>query len=219
MTDGGKRYDEALMSRVYTRPEIESGVVIQAAVRLDSMDRLDEAKAEIQARLNAAGLNAQVVDWRAASGMVGQFIGVIWAVLVSAIFIIFLVTLVIVNNSMVMATLDRTREIGAMRAIGAQKRYILTMLVIESLVLGFGFGFVGVLLGSGLVLAIGQIGIPAFTDELYFLFAGPALYPVLKAAHFLVAFGVVMAVVVASVFYPARLAMKVQPVEAMGKED
>ncbi len=219
MTDGGKRYDEALMSRVYTRPEIESGVVIQAAVRLDSMDRLDEAKAEIQARLNAAGLNAQVVDWRAASGMVGQFIGVIWAVLVSAIFIIFLVTLVIVNNSMVMATLDRTREIGAMRAIGAQKRYILTMLVIESLVLGFGFGLIGVLLGSGLVLAIGQIGIPAFTDELYFLFAGPALYPVLKAAHFLVAFGVVMAVVVTSVFYPARLAMKVQPVEAMGKED
>lgn len=219
MTDGGKRYDAELMARVYSQEEIEDGVVIQAAVRLDSLERLDEAKEEIQARLDAAGMNVKVVDWRSASGLVGQFIGVIWAVLVSAIIIIFLVALVIINNSMVMATLDRTREIGAMRAMGAQKRYILNMLVIESLVLGFGFGLLGVLLGSGLILVLGQIGIPAFTDELYFIFAGPALYPGLKAAHFLLAFGVVLVVVVASVFYPARLAMNVQPVEAMGKED
>jgi ABC-type lipoprotein release transport system permease subunit len=219
MSDGGKRYDEELMARVYSQEEIEDGVVIQAAVRLDSLERLDEAKQEIQARLDAAGMNVTVVDWRSASGLVGQFIGVIWAVLVSAILIIFLVALVIINNSMVMATLDRTREIGAMRAMGAQKRYILNMLVIESLVLGLGFGLLGVLLGSGLILILGQVGIPAFTDELYFIFAGPALYPGLKAVHFLLAFGVVLAVVVASVFYPARLAMKVQPVEAMGKED
>ncbi len=219
MTDGGKRYDAELMSRVYTQAEIEDGVVIQAAVRLDSMERVDEAMSEIQARLDAAGMNAKVVDWRSASGLVGQFIGVIWAVLVSAIFIIFLVALVIINNSMVMATLDRTREIGAMRAMGAQKRYIFSMLVIESLVLGFGFGLIGVLVGTGLILVLGQVGIPAFSDELYFIFAGPALYPVLKAAHFLLAFVVVLMVVVASVFYPARLAMKVQPVEAMGKEE
>ena len=219
MTDGGKRYDDQLMARVYTQDEIEDGVVIQAAVRLDSLDRLDEAMAEIQSRLDAAGLNAKVVDWRSASGLVGQFIGVIWAVLVSAIIIIFLVALVIINNSMVMATLDRTREIGAMRAMGAQKSYILSMLGIESLVLGFGFGLLGVLIGSGLILVLGQVGIPAFTDELYFIFAGPALYPGLKAAPFLLAFGVVLVVVVSSVFYPARLAMKVQPVEAMGKED
>jgi len=219
MTDGGKRYDAQLMSRIYSQKEIEDGVVIQAAVRLDSLDRIEEAKTEIQARLDAAGMNATVVDWRSASGLVGQFIGVIWAVLVSAILIIFLVALVIINNSMVMATLDRTREIGAMRAMGAQKRFILSMLGIESLVLGFGFGAIGVLLGSGLILVLGQVGIPAFTDELYFIFAGPALYPGLKAAHFLLAFAMVLVVVVASVFYPARLAMKVQPVEAMGKED
>ncbi|MBM4373407.1 MAG: ABC transporter permease, partial [Deltaproteobacteria bacterium] len=94
MTDGGRRYDRELMERVYSPAEIEDGVVIQAAVRLDSMERVDEALAEIQRRLDAAGLGCQVVDWRSASGMVGQFIGVIWAVLVSAIIIIFLVALV-----------------------------------------------------------------------------------------------------------------------------
>jgi len=219
MKEGGRRYDRELMNRVYSQDELETGVVIQAALKLDGMDRIPEAKAAIEALSTEKRLGLRVADWREVSGLVGKFIGVIWIVLVTAIVIIFLVALVIINNSMVMATLDRTREIGAMRAMGAQKRTILGLLTLESVVLGFGFGLLGVLLGSGLVLVLGQVGIPAFNDELYFLFAGPRLLPGLAPAHFLVAFAVVFVVTVASVFYPARLAMAVQPVEAMGKED
>lgn len=219
MRDGGRRYDHELLNRVYTQDELESGVVIQAALKLDGMDRIPEAKASIEALSKEKGLGLRVADWREVSGLVGKFIGVIWIVLVTAIVIIFLVALVIINNSMVMATLDRTREIGAMRAMGAQKRTIMSLMLLESVVLGFGFGLVGVGLGSSVVLVLGHVGIPAFTDELYFLFAGPRLLPTLAPEHFLVAFGVVFVVTVASVFYPVRLAMAVQPVEAMGKED
>ena len=219
MKDGGRRYDQDLLNRVYSPDEIETGVVTQVALRLDSIDRIPEAKATIEALSKEKNLGLRVADWREVSGLVGKFIGVIWIVLVTAIVIIFLVALVIINNSMVMATLDRTREIGAMRAMGAQKRTILGLLVLESVVLGFGFGLVGVALGSTIILVLGHVGIPAFTDELYFLFAGPRLLPSLAPEHFLVAFAVVFVVTVASVFYPARLAMAVQPVEAMGKED
>jgi ABC-type lipoprotein release transport system permease subunit len=219
MKDGGRRYDQDLLNRVYSPDEIETGVVTQVALRLDSIDRIPEAKATIEALSKEKNLGLRVADWREVSGLVGKFIGVIWIVLVTAIVIIFLVALVIINNSMVMATLDRTREIGAMRAMGAQKRTILGLLVLESVVLGFGFGLVGVALGSTIILVLGHVGIPAFTDELYFLFAGPRLLPTLAPEHFLVAFAVVFVVTVASVFYPARLAMAVQPVEAMGKED
>ena len=55
-------------------------------------------------------------------------------VLYIAILIIFMVALVIINNAMVMATLERVREIGTLRAIGAQRRFILAMLVIEAMV-------------------------------------------------------------------------------------
>ena len=61
-------------------------------------------------------------------------------VLYVAVLIIFVVALVIINNAMVMATLERVREIGTLRAIGAQRRFILAMLVIESLVVGLIFG-------------------------------------------------------------------------------
>ena len=42
-----------------------------------------------------------------------------------AVLIIFVVALVIINNAMVMATLQRVREIGTLRAVGAQRRFIL----------------------------------------------------------------------------------------------
>ena len=60
--------------------------------------------------------------------------------LFTAVLIIFVVALVIINNALVMATLERVREIGTLRAVGAQRRFILAMLVLESIVVGIVFG-------------------------------------------------------------------------------
>ena len=57
-------------------------------------------------------------------------------VLYVAVLIIFVVALVIINNALVMATLERVQEIGTLRAVGAQRRFILAMLVIEAVVVG-----------------------------------------------------------------------------------
>ena len=43
--------------------------------------------------------------------------------------------LVIINNSMVMATMDRMVEIGMMRAIGAQRRFVRAMYMLETIAL------------------------------------------------------------------------------------
>jgi len=86
-------------------------------------------------------------------------------------------------------------------------------------VLAVGFGLVGVGLGSGVVLLLNAVGIPAWSDILYFLFAGPRLHPVLFPSHLVVAFGVVLIVSVLSAVYPARLAARIPPAKAMGKED
>ena len=48
-----------------------------------------------------------------------------------------------------------------------------------------------------------------------FLFSGPRLYPELGLSHLLFGFGVILAVSIISTLYPARLAMKIQPVVAM----
>ncbi len=57
--------------------------------------------------------------------------------------IIFAVALVIVNNAIGMAVLQRVKEIGTMRAVGAQRRFVLVMLLVEAMTLGVVFGLVG----------------------------------------------------------------------------
>lgn len=68
-----------------------------------------------------------------------------------------LVAAIGVINTMVMATLERTREIGIMRAIGATKKTIRRLFTVEAGVLGFMGGVFGVALAFAFALGLNQI--------------------------------------------------------------
>jgi ABC-type antimicrobial peptide transport system permease subunit len=136
------------------------------------------------------------------------------------VLIIFAVALVIINNAMVMATLQRVREIGTMRAIGAQRRFVTAMLLVETAAVSLLFGVLGAVLGAAALWAVRAWGgIPATNDQLYFFFSGPALLPALGTTGVAVSLGLVLVVSMLSGFYPAIIAMKVTPVEAMAADD
>jgi ABC-type lipoprotein release transport system permease subunit len=217
---GERERMEALMSQVFDQKMIDDGVALNAAVILKDPKKQQETQKAIEAAMTANKLDIQVTDWQTAAGIVGQFIYVIRAVLYIAIFVIFLVALVIITNSMVMATMDRVTEIGTMRAIGAQRGYVTTMLLVETIVLGMVAGTMGALAGAGIVgLWMGTVGLPATTDILVFLFAGPRLYPTVALSNVVFAYVVVLVVSLLATMYPARLATRIQPVVAMqGKE-
>lgn len=216
---GGRRFTKAIYQRVYSKKDLWGGVVLNAAVMLEDGTKLEETQAAIRAALAKAKLNVKVVDWQKAAGTVGQIVSVIRVVLYSAVFIIFIVALIIINNSMLMSTMERTREIGTMRAIGAQRGFIMRMFLGETFVLALIFGGLGALAGSAIVLTLGAVGIPASSDFFYFLYAGPRLHPVLHGQHVVAAFFVVALVALLSTWYPARVAMGITPREAMGAEE
>ena len=181
---------------------------------------LQQMEQDLARLLDEARLGLKVVDWQTASGFVGQFVTVLRLVLMTAVIIFFAVALVIINNAMVMATLQRVKEIGTMRAIGAQRRFVVTMLLVEIVAVSVTFGLAGAILGGGVVAAIrGGGGIPATSDMLYFLFSGPALLPRMGTGSLVVSVVLVLVVAVASALYPALIAMRVTPVEAMSTED
>ena len=161
-----------------------------------------------------------MIDWQTASGMVGQFVTLMRVVLFAALLIFFAVALVIINNAMVMATLQRVKEIGTMRAIGAQRRFVVVMLLVEIAAVGLLFGLAGALLGGGVVRIIRAAGgIPATNDTLYFVFAGPSLMPTVGGLAVGLSLVIVLSVSILSALYPAAIAMKVSAVEAMSTED
>lgn len=215
-----RRLAEAQATRVYGQDEIDQGVALNAAIILDDPNAIAAGQRAVQAAADAAGLGLKVVDWQAASGFVGQFVLVLRLVLVVAVIIFFAVALVIINNAMVMAALQRVKEIGTMRAIGAQRGFVVLMLLVEVSAVGLAFGLAGAGLGA---LVVGAIraggGIPAFNDLLYFLFSGPALLPRMGGGSVVASLLLVVGVSVVSALYPALIAMKVTPVEAMATDD
>jgi ABC-type lipoprotein release transport system permease subunit len=207
-----------LLTRSFDLADIPRGVVLNAAVILKDPSRLKQTLKAIQTLSHNEHLGVAALPWQDAAGILGQLVSLARLVLYIAVLIIFVVAMVIINNAMMMATLRRTAEVGTMRAIGAQRPFILSMVLAETLTLGLVFGGAGALLGVAIVGWLGATGIRG-TDVMYFFFSGPSLYPHLSAGNVLWAMVIVLLVSVLSTLYPAFLAARVPPVRAMQTDE
>jgi putative ABC transport system permease protein len=100
-----------------------------------------------------------------------------------------------IMNIMLVSVSERTREIGLRKAVGARKSAILTQFLVESIVLCFIGGLVGlgvgqliILLISGVIALLELISIPLWSIFLSFAFCGCVgiffgIFPALKAAR------------------------------------
>ncbi|MET9856315.1 FtsX-like permease family protein [Streptomyces sp. NPDC006450] len=122
--------------------------------------------------------------------------------------IAFLVGIFLIFNTFSMLVAQRTREIGLMRAIGADSGQVLKSVVIEALLLGVVGSILGVAAGIGLAVGLmqlmSQLGMSLSTEDLTIAWTTPVIGIVL---------GVVVTVV--SAFIPARRAGKVSPMAAL----
>jgi len=110
-------------------------------------------------------------------------------------------------NAMVMSVLERTREIGTLRAVGWGRWRVMQMIVGETLLLSFIGGIVGILLGIGLSeLAAAAPGVGGLMQGSYSM---DIMFRGMMTALLL---GLVGGV------YPAWVAANLQPVEALRYE-
>lgn len=110
---------------------------------------------------------------------------------------------IVIMNIMLVSVVERTREIGVRRAIGATRGHIRLQFLTEAVLLSLGGGIIGVLLGTGIAKAISTFGpLPTLVR------------PSLILAGLLIS---VVTGVLAGVF-PAWRASKLAPVEALRYE-
>ena len=139
----------------------------------------------------------------AAMEMVGSIIGTINAVLGGIAGISLLVAGVGIINTMTVSVLERTKEIGTMKAIGATNRDVLLLFISESIVTGIVGGGLGAGLGFVLSIVIGRI---------------INLAPDPSMSLGLMVTGFAVATCVVSGIYPAWRASNLNPVEALRDE-
>jgi putative ABC transport system permease protein len=128
-------------------------------------------------------------------------------VLIAAVSV--LVAAVNIANTMYTAVLERTKEIGVMKAIGSRNSYIMSIFVIESGVLGFVGGLLGIFVGFLVAKAAGAVAAGAGYEFLKPFFPW---WLTLGCIVFATAVGTL------SGFLPARQAAKLRPVDALRYE-
>jgi ABC-type lipoprotein release transport system permease subunit len=194
-------------------------MAINLAVILTDRSLARGFKQKIENQLNDAGFDLQVVDWKTASGLVGQLVTALTAVLLVSVFVILVVGAAIINNSLMMSTLERTREIGTLRAIGASRGLVTGLFLSEILVLAAIAVYSGALVSLAINIYLNKVGIPAGGDFVVFLFSGPRLFPfVAPIEPFLAATALLIVSVISSAF-PARFASRIQPAVAMQEKE
>ncbi len=113
-----------------------------------------------------------------------------------------------IMNIMLVSVVERTREIGLRKALGARNRDIMIQFLAESSFLSLLGGLIGILLGWLISLIIGQIASASGTS----LNPAVSLNAVLLATLFSIAVGLFFGI------YPARRAARLEPVEALRYE-
>lgn len=166
---------------------------------------MNALKARLEARFKAAGMQIQVRTWQDMSVFYRQ-VKIMYDMIFTLILCV-VVTIVVLSiaNSVTMSVVERTREIGTLRAIGIRRHGVVTLFMCEAFILVFLGLFLGVVLmvlvragvnGSGITyvppantvtvpLYIGvdwlRSAVAAFSITLLALFA--AFLPAYKAAH------------------------------------
>ena len=105
-----------------------------------------------------------------------------------------------------------------MRALGAGKSFIHKMLLLETLTITVVFGIAGIILGAVLIQLLGALEIQATNMLLNALFGGPVFKPQLSIGSIFLSLGVVVLIGIVSYLYPLRVALKIQPIQAIQNE-
>jgi putative ABC transport system permease protein len=177
-----------------------SGIAVEAAE--------GTSVAELKERLNkelGKGLQVERSETRTQQ-VTGQLQGFKIALLFFAGTSLF-VGAFLVFNALSMTVLERTRELGMLRALGSTRAMIARSVILEAMLLGALGSLLGVLFGYGMAKGLVYLFGKAFLFEITSLILSPfALVSAIVVG---------IAVTVVAALYPATKAGRVSPVEAM----
>ena len=173
---------------------------------------------ELNKKFKEAGLNAQAMDWKKAaysySGTV-EGIGFIFNLL---IIILAVVVFIIIMNTMVVSVIERTSEIGTMRAIGAEKKFVKKLFYSEAVILTTLASLAGIIFAFICMMIFNSFNI-AITNSIAKMILGGGLL------HFSPTPKIIILTIVVALLgsiisnrYPVKSALKITPIKALSKE-
>jgi len=174
-------------------------------VKVRNMDDIPKIREEIERRLNTKEEKVNVFEMKRILETIKRAFDQINLFLMAIAGVSLLVAGISILNIMLMSTIERTKEIGIMRAIGASRATVLKIFLLEALILGMLGSFVGSILSIAAGYGINYL----ILRETRFMFQFATL------GYVLLGFSIGIATSVLSGLYPAWRASKLEPIEAL----
>ncbi|MFP4417207.1 MAG: ABC transporter permease [Chitinivibrionales bacterium] len=198
--------------------DVDAGTYNLVLVKLsEGVDR-NEAVGVLADKLDKAGIGVRPIVWHKSVGAIGSLSVLIKTALYVFVMLLFVVAIVIIINTLSMSALERTSEIGMMRAVGAQKGFIGGMFIAETGVLATFFGSLGIVVGWLFVTILAAMNLTTGNDMVQLIYGGDTFQPYLTAGDFLLAFSQLALVAVLAVIYPMIVARNITPLDAISRE-
>ena len=157
----------------------------------------------------------EAVNWRHAAGSTALYLYWMRMIFNIGILIVMAAGFIVVNNTLVISVLDRTREIGTMRALGASSLFVSLQCMIETVSMAFVSGVIGCLLGGLVASGLTSMEITFTNSFLIQLFGEGALVVGVSFGNVVKILFLMLCLGILGWIYPVITALKVQPIEAI----
>ncbi|MCJ8345644.1 FtsX-like permease family protein [bacterium] len=193
--------------------------VHEIAVHLDGFDQIDTTLKTLNSSIQTP---AKAYSWEEAQPSLVDLIEIDRANgIMMATFLLFIVGIGLINT-MVMSVMDRTREFGVLRAIGMNSDYIRIIVFLEAIILALLSISLGMIISLSLTYYTSTVGIDFSSVMKDMSVAGvmidPIIYTALDIKGNITICCIMLAITILSSIYPAFLATKIQPAQAMQRK-
>ncbi len=185
---------------------------------LVNLEKTTEKNAQIA--LSTTFSETSVMTWRELApdaAMLADIMDVYYFIIMGIIFLALAFGIV---NTMLMAIMERIKELGMLMAIGMSKKKVFWMIMLETVFLTFTGSVIGMALGALVLKITGNTGLDFSSVGEGFESVGYAaiVYPNIEINYF---FGIIVLVILVGVLSsipPARRALKLKPIDALRTE-
>jgi ABC-type lipoprotein release transport system permease subunit len=199
---------------VFAFTGLPDGAVHEAAILLPDIETCSIVLPQLKTQFS----DMEILDWKEMNPAMALYFTYIdfMATIILGIFLFALSFGII--NTMLMAVLERKRELGMLGAIGMSKPKIFNMIMFETVFLTLIGSIMGIILGIVVLLPTLRTGIDLsffMKDQFEDYGFASIIYPMINIKMFVQIVILVILAGILSAIYPARKALKLKPLEAI----
>ena len=186
--------------------------------KLDNPHADKKIVAALNKRFKEEGVNALAMDWKKAAISYSGTVEGISFIFNLLIIILAIVVFIIIMNTMVVSVIERTSEIGTMRAIGAERKFVKRLFYSEAVMLTSISSLAGIILAFICMAIFNSFNIAVTNSIAKMILGGGLLH--FSPTPLIIIITIVIAILgsVLSNIYPVVSALRITPIKALSKE-